>query len=48
MNGWDIFTYICCVVLAGSAAGIFYFFLRDAKGIIAGSREDKDEEAKEG
>ncbi|MDG2335011.1 MAG: hypothetical protein P8Q97_12355 [Myxococcota bacterium] len=43
MNGWDIFTYFCCVVLAGSALGIFVFFLRDAKGIIMGSREEDED-----
>ena len=44
MNGWDFFTYFCCVVLAGSALGIFVFFLRDAGKIIRGMGEDSDEE----
>ncbi len=38
MNGWDIFTYVSCALLAGSALVIFAFFLRDAGDIIRGSR----------
>ncbi len=45
MNGWDIFTYICCAILAGSAVGIFVFFIRDAKDIILGSRREDEEES---
>ena len=40
MNGWDIFTYVSCALLAGSALLIFAFFLRDAGDIIRGSQEE--------
>jgi hypothetical protein len=40
MNGWDIFTYVCCALLAGSALLIFVFFLRDAGDVIRGSQEE--------
>ncbi|HEX9813876.1 MAG TPA: hypothetical protein VGB31_02890 [Myxococcota bacterium] len=42
MNGWDLFTWFNCVVLAGDAIIIFGFFLRDAKGILAGQQSDVD------
>jgi hypothetical protein len=45
MNGWDFFTYFSSILLAGSAIWIFVLFLRDAKGIIQGSRDA--EESKE-
>lgn len=38
MNGWDLFTWLNCVVLAGAALIIFCFFLRDVGGILAGQR----------
>ena len=47
MNGWDFFTYFCCALLAGSAAAIFVFFLRDARGIIEGMGEEPDEESEQ-
>ena len=42
MNGWDLFTYFSSGLLAGSALWIFVLFLRDAKGVIQGSRRDED------
>ena len=42
MNGWDLFTYFCSGLLAVSALWIFVLFLRDAKGVIQGSRSDED------
>ena len=42
MNGWDLFTWFNCVVLAGAAIAIFCFFLKDAKGILMGDRSDAD------
>jgi hypothetical protein len=44
VNGWDIFTYFCCVLLAGSAVAIFVFFLRDARELISGLGEEKPDE----
>ena len=44
MNGWDLFTYFMCGVLAVSAIVIFVLFLRDARSIIEGSAaEDEDD-----
>ena len=40
MNGWDLFTWINCVILAGAAIVIFGFFLKDSKGILGGDRSD--------
>ena len=42
MNGWDLFTWFNCVVLAGVAIAIFVFFLKDARGILTGHRSDAD------
>ena len=42
MNGWDLFTWFNCVVLAGAAIVIFGLFLKDAKGILTGHRSDAD------
>jgi len=42
MNGWDLFTWFNCVVLAGAAIAIFGLFLKDAKGILMGQRSDAD------
>ena len=36
MNGWDLFTYLMCALLASSAIVIFILFLRDARSIIEG------------
>ncbi len=44
MNGWDLFTWFNCAVLAGTAIVIFGFFLKDARGILAGDRSDLDDE----
>ena len=44
MNGWDLFTYLMCAVLAGSAIVIFALFLRDARSIIEGSAKEDDDE----
>jgi len=40
MNGWDLFTWFNCVLLAGAAVVIFSFFCKDAGGILKGHRED--------
>jgi len=42
MNGWDLFTWFNCAILAGAAISIFGLFLKDAKGILAGHRRDAD------
>ena len=42
MNGWDLFTWFNCVILAGAAIIIFSLFLKDAKGILRGHRSDAD------
>jgi hypothetical protein len=42
MNGWDLFTWINCVILAGVAIVIFGFFLKDSKGILGGDRSGAD------
>ena len=42
MNGWDLFTWIMALVLAGSAIVIFVYFLRDAGEILNRDREDPD------
>ena len=47
MNGWDLFTYLMCVVLAVSAIVIFALFLRDARSIIDGSAAQDDDEAED-
>ena len=44
MNGWDIFTWFACAVLAGSALVIFAFFWRDIGDVLRGQRHDTDEE----
>lgn len=44
MNGWDLFTYLMCALLASSAIVIFILFLRDARSIIEGSAAQEDEE----
>jgi len=44
MNGWDLFTWINCALLAFSAIIIFGFFCRDAGGILKGQREDPNAE----
>jgi len=44
MNGWDLFTWLNALVLAGAALVIFGFFLRDAKGILIGQQGDDDGE----
>jgi hypothetical protein len=42
MNGWDLFTWLNCVLLAGAALIIFCFFLRDVGGILTGQRRDDE------
>jgi len=44
MNGWDLFTWFNCAILAGTAVVIFVLFLRDAKGIFTGNRGEVDAE----
>lgn len=34
MNGWDLFTWIMILVLAGGATGVFVFFLADLRGVL--------------
>ena len=43
MNGWDLFTWFNCAVLAGTAIVIFGYFLKDARGILTGDRTDLDD-----
>ena len=44
MNGWDIFTWISSVVLAGSGLLIFVFFLRDARDMLKREKYEGDQE----
>ena len=44
MNGWDFFTWLCAVLLAASAVGIFAFFVRDAGSILNREMHDEGEE----
>lgn len=44
MNPWDLLTWICAVLLAGSACVIFAFFAKDAREIFQGKRTDGDED----
>ncbi len=41
MNSWDLFTWICAIVLAVSSVLIFIFFMRDALKIIRAERKKK-------
>lgn len=43
MNGWDLFTWFNCAVLAGTAVVIFGYFLKDARSILTGERSDVDD-----
>jgi hypothetical protein len=43
MNGWDLFTWFNCAVLAGTAVVIFGYFLKDARSILTGQRSDVDD-----
>ena len=40
MNGWDLFTWICSGVLMVSSVLIFIYFLRDAREILQGERDE--------
>ena len=40
MNGWDLFTWFNCAILAAASIAIFGFFLKDAKGILTVHRSD--------
>ena len=44
MNGWDLFTWICAAVLLLSSILIFIFFLRDAREILQGERDEDSED----
>jgi len=44
MNGWDLFTWLNCVVLAGAAIVIFILFLRHSKGILDADRRETEVE----
>ena len=44
MNGWDLFTWINAIVLLVSSIVIFIFFLRDARELLQGEREDDKED----
>ena len=44
MNGWDVFTWIASVVLAGSAVLIFGFFARDAGSILKRERRKPEDD----
>jgi hypothetical protein len=43
MNPWDFVTWVSAVLLASSAAGIFGFFLRDARSILNREMHGHDE-----
>ncbi len=43
MNGWDVFTWVSSLVLAGCGIVIFAFFLKDAGEILRRERRDEDE-----
>ena len=45
MNGWDLFTWINAIVLLVSSIVIFIFFLRDARELLQGERQDNKEES---
>jgi hypothetical protein len=47
MNGWDLFTYMMVVLLAGGAIVIFGFFLKDVGGVLKGQVGDGDEKQKQ-
>ena len=42
MNGWDLFTWFNCALLAGVAVVIFVLFLKDARGILSGRGREGD------
>ena len=44
MNGWEIFTWISAIALAGSAVVIFGLFLRDARAILDRDLHHSDED----
>ncbi len=44
MNGWDLFTWFNSALLGGAAGVIFFFFLRDAGGILSGQGRETDSE----
>ena len=44
MNGWDLFTWICALVLGVSSILIFMFFMRDARQVLQGERRNNTEE----
>jgi hypothetical protein len=43
MNPWDLATWLSAFALAGSAATIFWFFLKDARSIFDREMHDQDE-----
>ena len=43
MNAWDVATWIAAFALAGSAIGIFVFFIRDAGSILNREMQKTDE-----
>ncbi|MCZ6642813.1 MAG: hypothetical protein O7G86_02810 [Gammaproteobacteria bacterium] len=43
MNGWDLFTWIMALALAGSAVVIFVYFLGDVQGILKRDQDKPDE-----
>ena len=45
MNPWDFVTWLSAFLLAASAAGIFGFFLRDARSILNREMHGHDEDA---
>jgi TRAP-type C4-dicarboxylate transport system permease small subunit len=44
MNGWDLFTWINAIALLVSSVVIFFYFLRDARKLLQGERQDNNEE----
>jgi hypothetical protein len=47
MNPWDFVTWLASIALAASAAGIFGFFLRDARSIFNREMHNGDQPPKD-
>ena len=43
MNPWDLATWLSSFALAGSAATIFWFFLKDVRSIFDREMHDQDD-----
>ena len=47
MNPWEAFTWFSAIALAVSAAVIFGFFLRDARGILERDMSEHEDAAED-